>query len=177
MANAGELQIDPTRVVIGGASSGGGSAAGLALLVRDRAEFTVAHQLLVYPMIDDRDDTPSTTQVTDSQVWNRNTNRLAWQAYLGSAYGTDDVSPYAAPSRMADLSGSIPASMLTGELDLFRDENIIYSMRLMAVGVPTELHVYPGAPHGFDRLAPQSTLAQRFAADRDAILRSVFDAT
>ena len=174
IANAAELGIDPDRIVIGGNSSGGGSAAGLALLVRDRAEFTAAHQLLVYPMLDDRDSTASSRLVTDAQVWNRETNRLAWRAYLGAAYGTDDVSPYAAPSRMTDLAGSIPASMLTGELDLFRDENIIYALRLMEADVPAELHVYPRAPHGFDRLAPQSTLSQRFLADRDAILQRVF---
>jgi acetyl esterase/lipase len=75
---------------------------------------------------------------------------------------------------MEDLSGSIPATILTAELDLFRDENILFAMRLMAAGVPTELHVYPKAPHGFDRLAPQATVSQRFFADRDAILRRVF---
>lgn len=174
IASAAELGIDASRIVIGGSSSGGGSTAGLALLVRDRQEFTVAHQMLIYPMLDDRDHLPSHEQVTDPQVWNRETNRLAWRAYLGETHGTDQVSPYAAPSRMEDLSGSIPASILTGELDLFRDENIIYAMRLMAVGVPTELHVYPGAPHAFPRLAPASKIARRFFADRDAILKSVF---
>jgi acetyl esterase/lipase len=176
VATADELRVDRSRIVIGGYSSGGGSAAGVALLVRDRAELEIAHQLLIYPMLDDRDGTASTRAVTDAQVWNRETNRLAWRAYLGASYGTDAVSPYAAPSRMEDLSGSIPASVLTAELDLFRDEDVLYAMRLMEAGVPTELHVYPAAPHSFDRYAPRSTVAKRFFADRDAILRRVFGA-
>jgi acetyl esterase/lipase len=172
---AADSGVDPGRIVVAGHSSGGGSAASLALLVRDRAEFEVAHQMLIYPMLDDRNDTPSAQLVTDPQVWNRTKNAIAWRAYLGDSYGTDRVSPYAAPARMQDLSGSIPASILTGELDLFRDEDILFGMRLMAAGVPTELHVYPGTPHGFDRLAPKAKVSQRFFADRDAILRCVFD--
>jgi acetyl esterase/lipase len=174
LGQAAMLGIDPQRVVIAGGSSGGGSAASLALLVRDRAELQAAHQMLIYPMLDDGNDTPSAHLVTDANVWNRTKNEIAWRAFLGSDYGTDRVSPYAAPIRMRDLSGSIPASILTGELDLFRDENITYAMRLMAAGVPTELHVYPRAPHGFDRLAPQAAVSARFKADCNSILRRVF---
>jgi acetyl esterase/lipase len=164
--NAEELLIDPARIVIGGHSSGGGSTAGLALLVRDRHEFTIAHQLLIYPMLDD----------TDSEVWNRTSNEIGWRGYLGDAYGTDDVSPYAAPTRMEDLSGLAPATVLTGELDLFVDEDITYAQRLMHANVPTELHVYPAAHHGFDRQVPTAAVSQRFVADRDAALRRAFAA-
>lgn len=177
IAASDTLGIDRHRIVISGHSSGGGSSASLALLVRDRAEFTVAHQMLIYPMLDDTNTTPSSYQVTDPQLWNRESNHIGWKFYLGETYGSSEVSPYAAPTRMKDLSGSIPASILTGELDLFRDENILYASRLMAVGVPTELHVYPGAPHGFDRIAPQAAVSRRFYADRDAILRRVFAGT
>ena len=171
------LGIDRHRVVISGHSSGGGSTASLALLVRDRAEFTIAHQLLIYPMLDDTNTTPSSYQVTDAELWNRECNHIGWKYFLGDSYGTADVSPYAAPARMIDLSGSIPASVLTGELDLFRDENLSYASRLMAADVPTELHVYPAAPHGFDRVAPQAAVSRRFYADRDAILNRVFGET
>lgn len=174
ITSAQEVGIDPSRVVIAGGSSGGGSAASLALRVRDDAEFTVAHQLLIYPMLDDTGTTPSSRQVTDPELWNRDLNELAWSAYLGDAYGTDDVSPYAAPTRMHDLTGSVPASILTAELDLFRDEDIAYALRLMAAEVPTELHVYPGAPHGFFRYAPEAGVSQRFFNDRNAILKRVF---
>ncbi len=176
VSNAAELNIDPDRVVIGGHSSGGGSTAGLALLVRDRGEFTIAHQLLIYPMLDDTNSTPASYLVTDPKVWNRTSNEIGWRGYLGDTYGTDDVSPYAAPTRMENLSGLAPATVLTGELDLFVDEDVTYAQRLMQAGVPTELHVYRAAHHGFDRMVPQSKVAQRFIADRDAALQLAFTA-
>jgi acetyl esterase/lipase len=172
--NASGLRIDPARIVIGGHSSGGGSTAGLALLVRDRQELSIAHQLLIYPMLDDTDSTPSSFMVTDPEVWNRTSNEIGWRGYLGDTYGTDQVSPYAAPTRMQDLSGLAPATVLTGELDLFVDEDITYAQRLMHAGVPTELHVYPAAHHGFDRHVPTATVSRRFAADRDAALQRAF---
>jgi acetyl esterase/lipase len=177
VANARDLGIDPGRIVIGGHSSGGGSTAGLALLVRDRGEFTVAHQLLVYPMLDDTDTTPSSHLVTDPQVWNRTSNGIGWRGYLGDTYGTEDVSPYAAPTRMQDLAGLPPATILVGELDLFADEDIAYAQRLMQAGVSTELHVYRAAHHGFDRMVPGAGVSRRFAADRDAALRLGFGVT
>jgi acetyl esterase/lipase len=172
--NAAELGVDPMTIAVAGESSGGGAAAGLALLVRDRAEFEIAHQMLIYPMLDDSNSTPSSHAVTDPQLWNRTNNEIAWRAYLGPAYGTEGVSPYAAPARMADLSRVAPATMLTNELDLFVDEDITYAQRLIQAGVSTELHVYPGAPHGFHRLAPLAATSRRFIADRDAVLRRVF---
>ena len=122
-------------------------------------------------MVDDTITTPSSKFVIDAQVWNRTNNEIGWKAYLGDSYGTDDVAPYAAPSRVEDLSGLPPTSILTGELDLFVDENIVYAQRLMQVDVPTELYVYPGAHHGFDRMVPDSAVGRQFFADRDAILR------
>jgi acetyl esterase/lipase len=174
IGEADRLGIDPDRLVVGGHSSGGGKAAALALMVRDRGELAVAHQLLLYPMLDDRQTTSSSARVTDPQVWNRQSNELAWRAYLGKMYGSDEVSPYAAPARAPDVSGLPPATILTGELDLFVDEDIIYAQRLMNAGVPTELHVYPAAHHGFDRQVPHAVVTRRFVADRDAALRRAF---
>jgi acetyl esterase/lipase len=172
--NAAELRIDPQRIAVGGASSGGGSAAGLALLARDRGELPVCFQLLVYPMLDDRNVTPASHAVTDPKVWNRTSNEIGWRAYVGDAVGTDAVSPYAAPTRATDLSGLPPAFVPVGDVDLFLDEDIEYAHRLLQAGVPTELHVYPGGIHGFDLLAPASGLARRFQADRNAALRRAF---
>ena len=106
----------------------------------------------------------------------RTSNGIGWSSYLGKTYGTDDVSPYAAPTRMQDLSGLAPATVLTGELDLFVDEDITYVQRLIQAEVPTELHVYRAAHHGFDRMVPTATVTQRFIADRDAALRHGFTA-
>jgi acetyl esterase/lipase len=169
--SSGPLRIDPDRVAIGGASSGGGSAAGLALLTRDRGEVPICYQLLTYPMLDDRNITPSSYAITHPGLWNRVHNVLAWNAYLGTS--ADNVSPYAAPTRASELSGLAPAFVAVGELDLFLDEDIEYAQRLLQAGVPTELHVYPGAIHGFDRLAPASLVARRLVRDRsDALARA-----
>jgi acetyl esterase/lipase len=172
--SAGDLDVDPERIAIGGASSGGGSAAGLALLARDRGEVPVCFQLLVYPMLDDRNVTPSSHAVTEPKVWNRESNLIGWRAYVGDAVGTDQVSPYAAPTRATDLTGLPPAYLPVGDLDLFVDEDIEYAQRLLQADVAAELHVYPGGIHGFDLLAPESALAQRFIADRDDALRRAF---
>lgn len=174
--NAEALEIDAGRIVLGGASSGGGAAAGVALRMRDAGEFTLAHQLLVYPMLDDRNDTPSAAAVTDPELWNRDSNELAWRAYLGTAYGSDDVSPYAAPARMPDLSGLPPTTILTGELDLFVDENLDYAKRLLHAGVGIEMHLYPAVHHGFNVHNPVAATSLRFFADRDAALRRAFAA-
>jgi acetyl esterase/lipase len=175
-AHAGELAVDPTRIAIGGASGGGGLAAGLALMARDRGEVKVAFQLLIYPMIDDRNVTPASYAITDPRMWNRESNRLGWKAYLGRDGGGADISPYAAASRATDLARLPPAYIPVGALDLFVDENIEYAQRLIQAGVPTELHVYPGAFHGFDLFAPSATVSKQFKADRDnALKRALHD--
>lgn len=172
-ANAGRLGVDPGRIAVGGASSGGGSAAGLALLALDRGEIPVCFQLLTYPMLDDRNVTPSSHAITHPRLWRRATNLIAWKAYLGDRADGGFVSPYAAPSRARDLTGLPPTFMAVGDLDLFLDEDIDYAKRLIEAGVPTELHVYPGAFHGFDGLAPSSGVARRLVRDRsDALARA-----
>lgn len=167
-AHAGELGIDRSRVVIGGPSAGGGLTAGLALLVRDRKQFEVAFQLLIYPMIDDRNTTAASHLVT--KVWTRQANFLGWRSYLGAEPGSPGVSPYAAASRATDLAGLPPALVGVGTLDVFRDEDIDYAMRLMGAGVETELHVYPNAPHGFEGFAPSARVARQFMTDIDNAL-------
>jgi acetyl esterase/lipase len=170
-AHAGELGVDPSRIAIGGPSGGGGLTAGLALLARDRGEVQVAFQLLIYPMIDDRNVTPASYAITDPRVWHRESNRLGWKAYLGRDGGGDDVSPYAAAARATDLTNLPPAYIPVGALDLFIDENIEYAQRLIQAGVPTELHVYPGAFHGFDLLAPAAAVSKQFKTELNHALK------
>ena len=166
--HAAELGVDPLRIGIGGASAGAGLAAGLGLLARDRGEVPLAFQALIYPMLDDRMMTASAQW--EVPVWNPGSNVYGWKAYLGDAYGTDDVPIYAAPARAASLAGLPPTYILVGTLDGFLDEDLTYAQRLNHHGVPAELHVYPGAPHGFDLFAPDSALARRAIADLDAWL-------
>lgn len=160
---------DHRRLVIGGASSGGGVAAGVALLARDRREVVLDAQLLVYPMLDDRAVTPSSGEVRDPRLWNHESNRLGWAAYLSGLEG-EEVPTYAAPARAAHVRGLPPTWLATGELDLFRDEDVEYASRLLRAGVPTELHLYPGAVHGFDLFAPEAAVSKRYERDRDEAL-------
>jgi acetyl esterase/lipase len=173
--NAGELGVDPSRLAIGGASAGGGLAAGLALLARDRGEISICFQYLVYPMLDDRNVTPSSHAIIDPKVWNRDANLYGWNAYLAGRAGADDVEPYAAPARATDLAGLPPAYINVGDLDLFVDEDIAYAQALMRAGVPVELHVYPGAFHGSNGFVSRSALSKRWTADERAALARALD--
>jgi acetyl esterase/lipase len=146
-----------------GVSAGGGLAAALALLVRDRGEIPIRFQLLDCPMLDDRQATPS-SQLEDLLVWSRESNTFGWQSYLGARYGTDDIPEYAAAARAADLRGLPPAYVCVGGADGFRDEDIAYAARLSEAGVPTELHVYPGGPHGVGMFTT-TAIARRYARD------------
>jgi acetyl esterase/lipase len=162
--HAADLGIDPDRIGITGASAGGGLCAGLALLARDRAEVPVQFQLLDCPMLDDRQETPS-SQLEGLVVWSKASNEFGWRSYLGSLYGTTDIPPYAAAARAQDLGGLPEAYVCVGGADGFRDEDITYAMRLYGAGVPTELHVYPGAPHGV-ALWVGTDIAQRYQRDQ-----------
>lgn len=170
-SNARSLGIDPGRIAVGGASAGGGLAAGLALLARDRGEIPVAFQFLIYPMLDDRTVNPSIRSVTDPRVWNVASNRNGWRAYLGTEPGGEDVSPYAAPARATHLLDLPPAYISVGTGDHFADEDIAYAQRLIGAGVRVELHVYPGAFHGAETLVPTAALSQRMLADQDGALK------
>ena len=163
--NAAELGVDRNRIGIGGASAGGGLAAGLALLARDRAEVPLVFQLLIYPMIDDRQITPSSGWI--DPIWPPAANTYGWKSYLGSLYG-GDVPGYAAPARAEDLAGLPPALVLVGAIDGFSDEDIHYAVRLRHAGVSTDLRVYAGAPHGFDGIGAGTSTANKANADIDA---------
>ncbi len=163
--HAADLGVDPQRIGIGGASAGAGLAAGLALLARDRGEVPLQFQLLIYPMLDDRQITPSSTW--KDPIWPPAANTYGWTAYLGAAKGGPDVPAYAAPARATDLTGLPPTPISVGAIDGFSDEDMDYATRLRQAGVPVELHVYPGMPHGFDSLLPNLPLSQRAVRDME----------
>jgi acetyl esterase/lipase len=163
--HAQELGVDAARIAIGGDSAGGGLTACLALLARDRGAVPLVFQLLIYPMLDDRTvTTVDPHPYTGEFVWTAELNRFGWTALLGKEPGGPDVSPYAAAARAEHLEGLPPAFIGVGTLDLFLEEDLEYARRLMRAGVPTELHVYPGAYHGFPMVA-EAKVAQALARD------------
>lgn len=172
--NADALGIDRDRIAIYGGSAGGGLAAATALLARDRGGPRLIHQMLLYPMLDDRSDTPSCREIDSIGVWDGWANAEGWQALLGERWGSDSVDAYAAPARASDLAGLPAAWIDVGELDSLRDEDVLYALRLMQAGVPTELRVYPGAFHGWEVFVPDADISVRAIAERIAALRRVF---
>ncbi len=171
VANAAELGADPARVIVGGVSAGGGLAAAVALLARDRGGPALLGQLLVCPMLDDRNETPSARQMAGLGVWDRAANEVGWTALLGDARGGPDVSPYAAPARAADLSGLPPAFIDVGSAETFRDEDVAYATRIWQAGGAAELHVWPGGFHGFPNAVPQAALSRAATSAQRAWLR------
>lgn len=173
MANAEMLGIDSTRLGVMGQSAGGGYAAALAMMVRDRGEYALTFQHLIYPMLDDRTGMADLHPYAGEFVWTAQSNRFGWGSLLGHEPGAGDVSPYAAPARATDLSRLPPTYIATGALDLFIDEDVDYATRLIRAGVPVELHVYPGAYHAFDVFADGPVSAQARRDSVDALRRAL----
>lgn len=170
ITHAQALGIDTERLGVMGESAGGGLAAALALLVRDRDEYALAFQHLTYPMIDDRTCIGEQHPFTGEFIWTAPSNHFGWSALLGKVPGGSDVSPYAAAARAQDLGGLPPTFIMTGSLDLFLEEDIDYARRLLRAGVPTELHVFPGGFHGFD-IFPAAEISQAAQQARVAALK------
>lgn len=167
--HAGELGIAPDRLGVAGCSAGGALAAAVALMARDRGGPELALQLLTFPVIDDRMDTPSARRFHDTPVWSTPHSRAAWRHYLGEGHEHRETSPYAAPGRAADLSGLPPAHIVTAEYDPLRDEGIRYGLRLLEAGVPTGLRQWAGTFHVFD--AYGTALGERAAAETTAVVK------
>lgn len=166
-----ELGVDPTRIATAGSSAGGGLAAALGLLARDRGEIPLAFQLLIAPMIDDRTCTLAEPHpYTGEFIWTREANHFGWTSLLGQEPGAADLSPYAAAARAEHLEGLPPTFINVGALDLFLEEDLEFARRLTRAGVPTELHIYPGAYHGF-RMVANAQVTQTAAQDQLAALK------
>jgi len=168
-----ELNVRQERIAIVGGSAGGGLAAALALLSRDRKEIDIAFQLLIYPMIDDSNIIQASATIPDTLLWSRESNLIGWRSYLGREPGGEDVSPYAAVFRETDLTGLPAAYICVGGLDLFLHEDMEYAQRLLKAGVPTDVHVYSGAWHGFNAYAPNADVSQRAYGDYVRVLKRV----
>jgi acetyl esterase/lipase len=166
--HAADLGVDQARLAVMGDSAGGGLAAGVCLLARDRGGPPVAAQLLIYPMLDDRTRAAGPAGST-LLTWSYDDNVTGWGALLGDT----DPDGYAAPARAQDVTGLPPTYLDVGGLDIFAGEDVSYAQRLIAAGVPVELHVYPGCPHAFDLLVPDADVSQRVFAERVRFLDSL----
>ncbi|HET6841959.1 MAG TPA: alpha/beta hydrolase [Candidatus Angelobacter sp.] len=167
---ASELGVEPNRIAVMGDSGGGGVAASAAIIARDLG-VGLARQILIYPMLDDR--TLDAGAVAPFLTWTSDMNFTGWSARLGEQFGADGVLPASAPARLTNFRGLASAYIEVGDLDIFRSESVSYAQQLAAADVPIELHVHPGAPHGFERFAPASQLAQRAMHDRKRAIRSL----
>ena len=164
--HADELGIDLERIVVIGISAGGGLSAALALTVRDKGGPRLLGQLLMCPMLDDRNDSASAVQMDGVDVWNRSFNGFGWSALLGDVQGGADVPQYAAPARATDLTGLPPAFLDVGSAECLRDEVLAYANRIWQVGGKAELHVWPGGIHAFDREVPEARISKAAVAAR-----------
>jgi len=170
-SHAQELNIDANRIAVGGNSAGSGLAAALAQLAHDRQEIKLAFQLLIYPMLDDR--TVLRTDIDDSSniTWHHKDNQFGWESYLGQECGLENVPAYSVPARRADLSGLPPAWIGVGSLDIFHDEDAAYAQRLKECDVECDLHIVPGAFHGFDVFDLKIPLVQDFRRSQMAAIK------
>ena len=166
-ANTGTLGVEARRMAIFGGSAGGNLAISTAMTARDRGAPALRFVMAPYPMIDDRNVTPSSHEITEVGIWDRAGNIEAWAWFLGG----EPADGYAAPARATDLAGLPPMFIDVGDMDLFRDEDIEFVARLLQAGVPTEFHVYPGAYHASEVFAPTAELSQRIWGARIAAMK------
>ncbi|AST90820.1 MULTISPECIES: alpha/beta hydrolase [Sutcliffiella] len=170
-----ELGVDASRIGVGGQSAGGGLTAALALLARDRNGPELCFQMPLYPMIDDKNNSPSSLEITGNLIWNHDLNEKGWSMYLNGKNGKDDVPAHAAPSRATDLTNLPYTYTCVGQLDPFRDETLDYVKRLCQAGVDVEFHLYPGAYHGFETLNPAAAVSQRALAEYVGAVKHVLN--
>jgi triacylglycerol lipase len=169
-ANAEAIGVDASRIGVMGESAGGGLAAALALLARDRGAYALSFQHLIYPMLDDRTCVAADPHPHAGEyIWTPHSNHFGWSSLLGAPPGGEDVSPYAAAARAESLAGLPRTFISTGSLDLFLEEDLEYARRLTRAGVPVEFHIYPGGVHAFD-LAPDAEISKAARRDSQAAL-------
>jgi acetyl esterase/lipase len=176
-AQAQELGFDPDRLIAVGLSAGGGLVAGATLMARDRGAPALAAQILICPMLDDRNQTISSRQIQGIGVWDRSSNQVGWDALLGERRGTDQVGVYSAPARATELPGGLgnlpPTFLDCGSAEVFRDEVVAYASAIWAAGGVADLHVWAGGFHAFDGFAPTAVVSTAAITARTEFVRRI----
>ncbi|MVF13441.1 alpha/beta hydrolase [Ketobacter sp. MCCC 1A13808] len=172
-----QLGVSPHRIVVSGQSAGGGLAAGLVQRIADQSGIQPAGQALFCPMLDDRTASLKELDKVQHLGWNSKSNRRGWSDYLGLAPGSPTVPPYASPARRENLSGLPPAWIGVGDIDLFYQEDCDYAGSLTKAGVACDLKIVPGAPHGFETVAPDVPITREFYDSHDQFLRKALQLT
>ncbi|XVV10025.1 alpha/beta hydrolase [Actinoplanes sp. CA-131856] len=173
--HATELGIDPDKLITIGGSAGGGLAAGITLMARDRGFPALAGQVLMYAMLDEHNDSVSARQIDGLGIWDRTSNNTGWDFYLGDRRGTDRITPYESASRAADVTNLPPTYVEAGSAEVFRDEDVAYASALWAAGGEAELHIWPGGYHLFELLAPGAALSVVARETRAAWIARLLD--
>ncbi|KAI5861947.1 lipase [Durotheca rogersii] len=169
-----ELHADPERLLLYGTSAGGGLAAAVALMARDKGGPTLCGLVLECPMLDDRNEKVSSQQFSTGPFYNSTLNAFAWRCLLGERVGGSSVSEYEAPARAQDLSRLPPTFLDCASAEPFRDEIVAFASKLWEGGVQAELHVWPGGPHGYDRIVPTAPFAILARKTRLSWIRRIF---
>jgi acetyl esterase len=166
--NASEFEIDPNQVAVGGESAGGNLAAVTALKCRHGVTPPLAFQLLIYPLVDFADDSPSMRDFANGHFITSDLLAYFERHYLKP--GQDRRHPDASPL-MADLRGLPPAFVMTAECDPLRDQGEAYARKLEQAGVPVTLKRYEGMIHPFFSLAGIIDGGRAAIADAAAALK------
>jgi len=173
--HAADFNIDTNHIVVGGASAGGGLTAALSQITCDKGKISLAHQLLLYPMLDPLNITQAGGDIDDTYIWTRSNNLFGWTSYLGQKPKEGAIPKYASAFYNHELTNLPPATIMVGDIDLFAQEDIAYATKLSAAGVPVELHVYPGGVHVFEIINPEARISQNFLAARDNALKAALE--
>ena len=158
--NAKTLGINENQLFIGGESAGGSLTCCLSAYAKDKGDVKIAYQIPLYPMLDDRMQTPSMKD-NNGPLWNITSNKAAWKLYLGAAFKTDSVSIYAAPARLNTYEGLPPTYSFVGREEPFYDETKNYIEQLQKAGIKSQLDIYPGVFHAFDLVVPKAKISQK----------------
>ena len=172
-AHAEELGVDPKKIAVMGDSAGGGICAAVTHWnLESGKNLPIVKQILIYPMLDDRNVTGD-DYLTHFATWSHDDNYTGWSSILGDKFGSSDLKPSAVPARLKTAEGLPPIYIETGELDIFRDEDLIYAGKFGQAGISAEVHIHPGCPHAFDVFAPGSDVQTRSFADRIRTLKAL----